>query len=63
MYLIGNLWPSKNGKSYKTAYLRESHREGPKVKSRILANLSHCSEDAAKDCAAHMPSLGELPLE
>lgn len=44
MYLLRQKWPSKNGKSYKTAYLRQSVRVGRKVESHIVANLSHCSE-------------------
>jgi mRNA-degrading endonuclease toxin of MazEF toxin-antitoxin module len=44
MYMLRQKWLSKNGKAYKTAYLRQSVRVGRKVQSRIVANLSHCSE-------------------
>jgi len=30
---------------YKTAYLRQSYREGRQVKTRIIANLTHCSDE------------------
>ena len=42
MYVDRNKWPSKNGKTYESIYLRESYREGPKVKKRTIANLTHC---------------------
>lgn len=45
MYLIRGKWPSANRKVYKTAYLRESYREGRQVKTRMIANLTHCSEE------------------
>jgi hypothetical protein len=35
-------WPSANGKTYESIYLRESFRQGGKVKKRDIANLSHC---------------------
>ena len=44
MYLTRGQWPSKNGKVYKTAYLRESYRVGAQVKTRMVAKLTHCSE-------------------
>ncbi len=30
---------------YKTAYLGKSYRVGRQVKTRIVANLTHCSEE------------------
>lgn len=45
MYLTRGNWPSANRKVYKTAYLRQSYREGRQVKTRIVANLTHCSEE------------------
>ena len=33
---------SSNGKTYTSIYLRESFREGPHVRKRDIANLTHC---------------------
>jgi hypothetical protein len=32
MYVARPLWPSSNGKSYESIYLRESFRDGPHVR-------------------------------
>ena len=45
MYLTRGKWPSANRKVYKTAYLRQSYRVGRQVKTRIVANLTHCSDE------------------
>src|ERR1017187_5173377 len=42
MYVARAIWPSSNGKSYESIYLRESYREGPHVRKRDIANLTHC---------------------
>src|ERR1039457_5482653 len=42
MYVARASWPSSNGKSYQSIYLRESYREGPHVRKRDIANLTHC---------------------
>ncbi len=42
LYVARTLRPSSNGKSYQSIYLRESSRQGGKVKKRDIANLSHC---------------------
>jgi hypothetical protein len=42
MYVAHAFWPSSNGKSYESIYLRESYREGPHVRKRDIANLTHC---------------------
>jgi hypothetical protein len=42
MYIARALWPSSNGKIYESIYLRESFRQGGKVKKRDIANLTHC---------------------
>lgn len=36
---------TSNGKTYHTVLLRESYREGGKVKNRTLANLTHCKPE------------------
>jgi hypothetical protein len=63
MYLIRGQWPSKNGKVYKTAYLRESYRVGGQVKTRMVAKLTHCSEaelDAIELALKHKGDLAVL---
>src|SRR5258708_14954430 len=42
MYISRASWPSANGKSYESIYLRESYRDGPHVRKRNIANLTHC---------------------
>ncbi len=42
MYIARASWPSANGKSYESIYLRESYREGTHVRKRNIANLTHC---------------------
>ena len=42
MYVARASWPSSNGKSYQSIYLRESYREGGHVRKRDIANLTHC---------------------
>jgi hypothetical protein len=42
MYVARALWPSSNGKTYPSLYLRESYREGTHVRKREIAHLTHC---------------------
>src|SRR6266567_7128255 len=42
MYISRATWPSTNGNSYESIYLRESYRDGPHVRKRNIANLTHC---------------------
>src|SRR5260370_25818362 len=42
MYIARASWPSDNGKSYQSIYLRESYRDGTHVRKRNIANLTHC---------------------
>jgi len=42
MYVARAVWASSNGKSYESIHLRESYREGPHVRKRDIANLTHC---------------------
>ena len=42
MYVAHASWPSANGKIYQSIYLRESYREGTRVRKRNIANLTHC---------------------
>src|SRR5262245_25848195 len=43
MYLTETTRPGPNGTVYRCVLLRQSYREGGKVKNRTLANLSHCT--------------------
>jgi transposase len=45
MFVARNTSRSSSGKIYQSVLLRESYREGKKVKKRTVANLSHCSEE------------------
>ena len=66
MYIARASWPSSNGKSYQSIYLRESYRDGPHVRKRNLANLTHCDpkEIAAIELAlqfkGNLAALGSL---
>jgi len=71
MYVARASWPSANGKSYQSIYLRESYRDGPHVRKRDIANLTHCDpkEIAAielalqfKDNLAALGSLDKIRL-
>lgn len=42
MHIARASWPSTNGKVYESIYLRESYREGGRVRKRNIANLTHC---------------------
>lgn len=44
MFIARSKFKTKSGKIYASVLLRESYREGSKVKKRTVANLTHCSE-------------------
>src|SRR5207253_11148597 len=46
MYISRATWPSTNGKSYESIYLRASYREGMHVRKRNFAFLTHCDRNA-----------------
>src|SRR5450759_5524364 len=63
MHVARALWPSSNGKTYQSIYLRESFRQDGKVKKRDIANLPHCdpAEIAAIELAlTHKGDLAAL---
>ncbi len=66
MYVARASWPSSNGKSYQSVYLRESYRDGTHVRKRDIANLTHCDpkEVAAIELAlqfkGNLAALGSL---
>jgi hypothetical protein len=46
MFIARSKWPSKDGKkTYQSIWLRESYREGGKVRTRNIANLKHCKPE------------------
>ena len=66
MYISRAAWPSSNGKTYQSIYLRESYRDGDHVRKRNIANLTHCDpkETAAIELAlqfkGNLAALGSL---
>jgi len=66
MHVARASWPSANGKVYESIYLRESYRDGDRVRKRNIANLTHCdpAEVAAIELALHfkgnLAALGSL---
>lgn len=64
MHIVENKSPSKKGKKiYQSVLLRESYREGSKVKKRTIANLSNCKPEeiaAIKLALQHKDNLSEL---
>jgi len=66
MYVARASWPSSNGKVYESIYLRESYRDGPHVRKRNIANLTHADpqEIAAIELAlrfkGNLAALGSL---
>ncbi len=66
MYLVINTSKHPSGNVYHSVLLRESYREGKKVKKRTIANLSNCTEneinwfrDALKNKRKSLESAGE----
>src|SRR5215831_13631547 len=43
MYITETVRTAPNGTTYRCVLLRQSYREGDKVKNRTIANLSHCT--------------------
>jgi Transposase DDE domain len=63
MHIVRSKFKASTGKVYETVLLRESYREGKKVKKKTVANLTNCSpqEIAAIELALkHKGNLTEL---
>ena len=63
MYITQTTAPSNSGQLYLCTLLRESFREGDRVKNRTLANLSHCKPEeifALRLALEHKDNLAEL---
>jgi hypothetical protein len=57
---VAALWPSSNGKSYESIYLRESYRDGAHVRKRDIANLTHCDPKAVAAIELALKFKGDL---
>ena len=66
MHIARAHWPSANGKVYESIYLRESYRDGSRVRKRNIANLTHCDPkeiaaiELALQCKGDLAALGSL---
>jgi transposase len=63
MFISRSKFKTKSGKIYESVLLRESYREGGRVKKRTVANLSGCSEQeirAIEFALAHKHDLSDL---
>jgi hypothetical protein len=66
MHIARAHWPSANGKVYESIYLRESYRDGRRVRKRNIANLTHCDPreiaaiELALKCKGDLAALGSL---
>jgi hypothetical protein len=45
MHIARSQWESKNGKVYKSIWLRQTYREGKATRKRDVANLKGCTEE------------------
>lgn len=71
MYITETARTAPNGTTYRCVLLRQSYREGSRVKNRTIANLSHCTLQEVeairlalqhKDDLAVLGTLHEAPL-
>jgi len=60
MYVARASWPSANGKVYTSIYLRESYRDGQRVRKREIANLTHCDPQEIAAIELALKFKGEL---
>ena len=60
MHIARASWPSANGKVYESVYLRESYREGNRVRKRNIANLTHCDPQEIAAIELALQSKGNL---
>lgn len=60
MHIARASWPSTNGKVYESIYLRESYREGGRVRKRNIANLTHCDPQEIAAIELALQSKGNL---
>ena len=60
MYITRPRRTSRNGKTYHTILLRESYREGRRVKNRTIANLTHCKPEEIEAIELALKHKGDL---
>src|SRR5437773_780892 len=61
MYVARASWHSSNGKIYQSIFLRQSYRDGPHVRKRDIANLTHCDpQEIALQFKGDLAALGSL---
>src|SRR6266404_3304535 len=60
MHIARASWPSANGKTYESIYLRESYREGARVRKRNIANLTLCDPQEIAAIELALQSKGNL---
>ena len=60
MHIARASWPSANGKVYESIYLRESYRQGGRVRKRNIANLTHCDPQEIAAIELALQSKGNL---
>jgi transposase len=61
MHIVRSKFTAKSGKVYETILLRESYREGKKVKKRTVANLTNCSKQEISAIELALKHKGNLP--
>ena len=61
MHIVRSKFKAKSGKVYETVLLRESYREGNKVKKRTIGNLTNCSEQEVAAIELALKHKGSLP--
>jgi hypothetical protein len=62
MHIVVSKFKTKSGKEYHSTLLRESYREGGKVKKRTIANLSHCSPQEIEAIRLALKHKGDLSV-
>lgn len=63
MHIVENQSSPKTGKQiYRSILLRESYREGGKVKKRTIANLSHCTSEEIAAIKLALKHKGDLTV-
>lgn len=60
MHIVRSKFKAASGKVYETVLLRESYREGKKVKKRTVANLTNCSKQEIAAIELAMKYKGNL---
>jgi hypothetical protein len=62
MYITETVRIAPNGTTYRCVLLRQSYREGSKVKNRTIANLSHCPPQEVEASRLALPYKDDLTV-